>query len=49
MTASQPLAITPIEELLAESGYEVTVLDSEVLRVRDPETGISLHLRSHES
>ena len=42
MIDPEPLGITPIEELLAENGYEVTVLESDVLRVRDPETGISL-------
>ena len=42
MTAPQALAITPIEELLAENGYEVTAVAADVLRVRDPETGISL-------
>ena len=42
MIDPEPLGITPIEELLAENGYEVTALGGEVLRVRDPETGIAL-------
>ncbi|HYO80155.1 MAG TPA: hypothetical protein VES20_02035 [Bryobacteraceae bacterium] len=42
MTATETPAISHIEELLAENGYEVTDLGGDVLRARDPETGIAL-------
>jgi hypothetical protein len=41
MKTSDTPAIAQVEELLAEKGYEVTALESGLLRVRDPETGVA--------
>jgi hypothetical protein len=43
MTSTEtPVVISQVEQVLAESGYEVSELGGDVLRVRDLETGISL-------
>jgi hypothetical protein len=41
MNRSENPTISHIEALLAENGYEVTELESGVLRVRDPQTGVT--------
>lgn len=41
MIRSENVSITQIEELLATSGYEVTEADGGVIRIKDPETGVS--------
>jgi hypothetical protein len=41
MKTSETPAITQVEELLAEKGYEVAEMDNGLLRARDPETGVS--------
>jgi hypothetical protein len=41
MITSEPPALAQIEELLAEKGYEVAELENGLLKVRDPETGVS--------
>lgn len=41
MTPTETPAISQVEQLLAEKGYEVTEVGEDVLRVRDLETGIA--------
>lgn len=41
MKTSETPAITQVEELLAEKGYEVAQVNDGVLRVRDVETGVT--------
>src|SRR5688572_15721450 len=42
MTSTEtPVVISQVNQVLAETGYELTDSGSDVLRVRDPETGIS--------
>lgn len=41
MISTETSLIAEIHELLAGNGYDVTVLDSEMLRVRDLETGVA--------
>src|SRR5688572_8022207 len=42
MTATETPALSQVEQVLAEHGYEVTEIGGDVLSARDPETGIAL-------
>jgi len=47
--SSEPSTVAQIHQLLAENGYEVSDVGNEVLRLRDPDTGISFQAALHAS
>src|SRR4051794_20198343 len=49
MTAPETSTIAQVHQLLAESGYEVSDIGNDVLRIRDLDTGVTFQAALHGS